>query len=265
MADNSFAVVQARLERLDPELVEQALIAGAGFPKADASRAARRNRGFLAQRISQAQAEGVARVLQQSGCAVRVLPMSSLAEIGKPISVTHLTFQPQSLGVPLGMQQVLLDVPWTGVFVINAGHLSVIEQKHREVDSGIDLRGRPVIETKTTQHSERHPALEVIGVSSAGSMVYLRLLSVRMQGNKIPGVPPELPRHMQFFFVLEQLVRLATAAFVSPETRKMLADRKVDRSKSEGSLQFEADERAFTDYSRWLLQLVMFRESGAPA
>jgi hypothetical protein len=74
-------------------------------------------------------------------------------------------------------------------------------------------------------------------------------------------IPLQLPRHMQFFFVLERLVQHATTAFVSPETRKLLADRRADQSRAAGSLQFEADERAFTDYTRWLLQLVMFREA----
>jgi hypothetical protein len=261
MADDLYAVVQSKFERIEPEILEQALIAGGGFPRADASRTARKSRGFLAQRISKAQAEGIAKHLIASGHAIRAMPMGELADIGKAISVTHFTFQPQSLGVPLGGQAALLEVPWTGVFVINAGHLSVVEQKHREV-GGVDFRGMPTFETKITQRSERHPAVEVIGVSSAGTLVYLRLLSLRMQANKIPGMPLELPRQHQFFFVLEQLVTHSTAALVSPETRKMLADRKVDRSKSEGSLQFEADERAFTDYSRWLLQLVMFREAG---
>jgi hypothetical protein len=151
-------------------------------------------------------------------------------------------------------------MPWTGVFVINAGHLSVLEQKHREIES-VDARGFKHYETKNVSQSERHPAVEVIGVSSAGSLVYLRLVSVRMQGSKMPGIPLDVPRHMQFFEVLDRLVQNATAAFVSPETRKMLADRQADRTRTEGSLQFEADERAFADYSRWLLQLVMFREA----
>jgi hypothetical protein len=86
-----------------------------------------------------------------------------------------------------------------------------------------------------------------------------------MQGNKMPGVPLDLPRRLQFFCVLDELVKRATSAFISPETRKMLVDRKADQSRAEGSLQFEADERAFTDYSRWLLQLVMFREAGQGA
>lgn len=259
MTDELFAVVQAKFERIEPELLEQALIAGGRIPKADASRAARRNRGFLAQRLARVQAEGIAKLLIGSGHAVRVLPMGQLADVGKPVSVTWLRIQPQSLGVPLGMQEVILEMPWTSVFVVNAGHLSVLEQKFREVE-GIDVRGRPVVETKTSSRSERHPAVEVLGVSASGSLVYLRLVSLRMQGNKMPGVPLDLPRHMQFFYVLEQLVQNATLAFISPETRKMLADRKADRSKTEGSLQFEADERAFTDYSRWLLQLVIFRE-----
>ena len=41
----------------------------------------------------------------------------------------------------------------------------------------------------------------------------------------------------------------------------MLTDRKADRTRTDGTLQFEADERALADYSRWLLQLVMFREA----
>ncbi|HEX5106780.1 MAG TPA: hypothetical protein VFV87_23330 [Pirellulaceae bacterium] len=260
MADELYAVVQSKLERIEPAALETALVSGGGIPKPDASRSARKSRGFLAQRISKFQADGIAKQLIAAGHAVRVLPMSQLADVGKPVSVTWLRLTPEALGVPIGAQELVLDVPWSSVFVVNAGHLSVLEQKHREIETR-DFRGFPQYETQKISQSERHPAVEVIGLSAEGSLVYLRLISLRMQGTKIPGVPLDLPRHMQFFFVLERLAALSTAAFVSPETRKMLADRKVDRSKTEGSLQFEADERAFTDYSRWLLQLVMFREA----
>lgn len=260
MPDDLFAVVQSKFERIEPETLENALTAGGKVPKADASRAARRNRGFLAQRQSRLAAEGIANQLLQAGHAVRVLPMSGLAELGRPVSITWLNIQDAALGIPLSSQELLLDVPWSSVFVINAGHLSVLEQQAREVAS-VDGRGRPTLETRTSHRSERYPAVEIVGVSLAGSLIYARLVSLRMQGAKMPGVPLQLPRHMQFFFVLEWLVQRATAAFISPETRKMLADRQADRTRTEGALQFEADERAFTDYTRWLLQLVMFREA----
>jgi len=260
MSEGMFAVVQSKLERIDPAALESALIVGGKFPKADASRAARKVRGFLAQRLAKPQADEIAKRLIADGYSVRVMAMNELADAGKAISVTWLRMMPESLGVPVGAHDTVLDVPWSGVFVVNAGHLSVLEQKHRETES-VDFRGFPRYETKNVSQSERHPAVEVIGVSGAGSLVYLRLVSVRLQGSKMPGIPLDQPRHVQFFEVLERLVNGATAAFISPETRKLLADRRADRTRTEGTLQFEADERAFADYSRWLLQLVMFREA----
>lgn len=265
MADETYAVMQTRLERIEPEVLEQALIIGGKLPKADASRAARRCRGFIVQRMPRAAADAIAQLLNAAGYAVRALPMAQLAELGKPVAVSWLRIDDVSLGIPMGGQQVLFDVPWSSVFVVNAGHLSVLEQKSREVGT-VDARGNPTVETKITPRSERHPALEIVALSAAGKLIYARLLSLRMQGQKMPGVPLDLPRRLQFFVVLDELVKRTTSAFVSPETRKMLVDRKADQSRADGSLQFEADERAFTDYSRWLLQLVMYREAsqGAP-
>jgi hypothetical protein len=260
MSDGMFAVVQSKMERIEPAALENALIAGGKFIKADASRAARKARGFLAQRLTKSQADEIARRLLAENYSVRVLPMNELADAGKPVSVAWLRMTPDSLGVPLGAHDVLLDMSWTGVFVVNAGHLSVLEeQKHEEVWRTSE--GHRFTDVKKTSRSERHPAVEVIGVSAAGSLVYLRLISVRMQGLKMPGIPLDLPRHLQFFEVLERLVANATAALVSPETRKMLADRRADQTRTAGSLQFETDERTLADYSRWLLQLVMFREA----
>ena len=260
MSEGTFAVVQSKLERIDPAALESALMAGGKFPKADASRAARKARGFLAQRLTKSQADEIARRLIADGCSVRVLAMNELADAGKPVSVSWLRMTPGSLGVPLGAHDVVLDVPWTGVFVVNAGHLSVLEeQSHEEVWR--TSRGHQFTDVKKTSRSERHPAVEVIGVSASGNLVYVRLIAVRMQGAKMPGIPLDQPRHLQFFEVLERLVTNATAALVSPETRKMLADRRADQTRTAGSLQFEADERALADYSRWLLQLVMFREA----
>ena len=260
MSEGTFAVVQSKLERIEPAELENALMTGGKFPKADASRAARKARGFLAQRLTKSQADEIAKRLIAVGYSVRVLPMNELADAGKPASVAWLRMTPGSLGVPLGAHDVLLDMPWTGVFVVNAGHLSVLEeQTHEEVWR--TSHGQRFTDIKKTSRSERHPAVEVIGVSTAGNLVYVRLISVRMQGVKMPGIPLDQPRHLQFFEVLERLVTNATAALISPETRKMLADRRADQTRTDGSLQFEADERALADYSRWLLQLVMFRDA----
>jgi hypothetical protein len=184
-----------------------------------------------------------------------------LADADKPISVAWLRLTPEAVGVPIGAHEAILDVPWSGVFVINAGHLSVVETDAQEGEVFRYGRGYSITEIKKTSRSERYPALELIGVSTAGKLVYLRLLSLRMQGSKMPGIPLDQPRHMQFFEVLKRLMANARTAFVSPETRKMLIDRKADRTRSDGTLQFEADERALAEYSRWLLQLVMFREA----
>ena len=67
--------------------------------------------------------------------ACRVLPMNELADAGKPLSVAWLRLTPEAVGVPIGAQETVLDVPWTGVFVINAGHLSVVEKDARRVRS----------------------------------------------------------------------------------------------------------------------------------
>jgi hypothetical protein len=261
MSDGMFAVVQSKLELIDPAALESALIQGGKFPKADASRAARKVRGFLAQRVTKPQADEIAKRLIADGYNVRVLAMNELADAGKPLSVAWLRMTPEAVGVPVGAHETILEVPWTSVFVINAGHLSVVETDIREGEVFRYGRGHAITEIKKTARSERYPALELIGVSNSGQLVYARLLSVRMQGAKMPGIPLDVPRHVQFFEVLERLVLNARAAFISPETRKMLADRKADRTHSEGTLQFEADERALAEYSRWLLQLVMFREA----
>src|SRR5688572_10936736 len=120
MAAELFAVVQSKFERIDPALLENAFMAGAGMPKADAVRAARRSRGFLIQRLARPQADGIASLLTQAGHAIRVMPMQELADVGKPISVTWLRFQPEALGVPMGAQDLVLDIPWPAVFVVNA-------------------------------------------------------------------------------------------------------------------------------------------------
>jgi hypothetical protein len=260
MAAPQFAVVQAKIEPIEPAHLEQALMAGAGMPKADASRASRRHRGFLLERASERQAADVASLLTQAGYAVRAIAAQQLVDLGRPTSINWLQIAPEHLGVPLHPQKLPIRVPWSAVFVVNAGHLSTLEQDVQEIES-VSSRGMVHIETKRLERSERHPAVEIVGVSDRGQMFYARLIAPRLQGAKMPGVPLDRPRHEQFFAVLEPLVAHSSAALISPETRKMLVERHVDRTRSAGSVQHQLDERAFTDYSRWLLQLVMFREA----
>ena len=52
-----FSLLQTRHERIEPAALQEALLAGAGLPKADAVRAAHRCRGILAERLTHKQAE----------------------------------------------------------------------------------------------------------------------------------------------------------------------------------------------------------------
>lgn len=51
-AEPLFALLQSRHERIEPAVLQAALISGAGLPKPDAVRAAYRCRGILAERLT---------------------------------------------------------------------------------------------------------------------------------------------------------------------------------------------------------------------
>ncbi|MBC7854873.1 MAG: hypothetical protein IAF94_15685, partial [Pirellulaceae bacterium] len=140
-AEPVFALLQTRHERIEPAVLQDALMDGAGMPKADAIRAARRCRGILAERLTHKQGEGARGSLTRHKFETILVPAEQMMKLTPPVSVHWLQVDDAGLIVPADYFGRTNKVPWPNVFVISSGLVatSIEERKPHEVE---EIRGR---------------------------------------------------------------------------------------------------------------------------
>ena len=263
-AEPLFALLQTRHERIEPALLYEALVAGAGLPKADAARASRRSRGILAERLTRKQADGARGVLARQRIETFVLPTERMMKLTPPVSVHWLQIEEAGLIVPADYYGKTETVPWPSVFVISSGYVgkSVEERKPHEVRERFGRREYTVTEYRTERHTEQQHVTEILGLSAEGKMLHFRLFAHRLLNQHIPYGGMAASMFEKYILLLEALIPRCQWAEVSPETRLILTERQEQPKEVPGRRPYDFDEWSFDLYNRWLLQLVMLREQG---
>jgi hypothetical protein len=272
-AEPLFALLQTRHERIEPSVLQEALLAGAGLPKADAVRAAHRCRGILAERLTHKQAEAARVSLAQQQIETILVPAEQMMKLTPPVSVHWLQISEPGLVVPADYYGRTETVPWSSVFVVSSGLVakSIEERKPHEVEVRRPLvaqlvvpvlnRTRTVTEYHLERRTEQQHITEVLALSVAGKLLHFRLHAHRLHKQQVPQGGPAATVFEKYLLLLGDLVARSPLAEISPSTRQILMDRL--EKPQEGALKhsYEFDEAGFEHFNRWLLQLVMLRES----
>jgi hypothetical protein len=271
-AEPLFALLQTRHERIEPAVLQEALIAGAGLPRADAVRAAHRCRGILAERLTHKQGEGARGSLARQQNETILVPAEQMMKLTPPVSVHWLQVSDEGLIVPADYYGRTETVPWPNVFVISSGLVKKdFEEQKPETDEVAfggrspfpGMPGRPqATRYKTVRRSEQQHITEILALSAVGKLLHFRLHAHRLHKQQIPQGGMATSVFEKYLLLLDDLVLRCQWAEVSPETRLILADRKDRPPEVSGRRPYDFDEASFDLYNRWLLQLVMLREKG---
>lgn len=258
---NRYAVVQTRFETIDAEVLRTVLVEQGGFVPVDAGRIARKVRGVLTDRLSFQQAAAVCQALTSNGYAVQAIPVTSLAPEGKARVVRWFEMDQQEVRIPWGYHGHVNRIPWPSVFVISAGQVSEVKQHETEhVNRYGSTRTGTLVEHNTQRHSERIEVAELICVAESGAFHHVRFPYHEMNYQRIFGEPVAGTSFERYLMLLDALVRQSTSALVSPETTRLLKERKQHYESSDGDFAHFAEEKEFAAYNRWLLQLVLMSE-----
>ena len=273
MPEPHFALLQTRHERIEPAIVLEALIAGAGQPKADAVRASIRCRGILAERLTHQQAEGARAILSRQQVETLVVPAEQMLKLTPPVSVHWLRTEDAGLLVPLDYYGQTATVPWPSVFVVSSGVVKkeLEERKPYETEEVVfgglpTLHGmsrrRQVTQYKSVRRTERQHITEIIAVSVGGQLLHFRLHAHRLHKQQVPLGGVSVSIFEKDLLLLADLLRRAPLAETSPETGLLLQERLEQPPEASSRRPYEFDEASFDLYNRWLLQLVRLREQG---
>ncbi len=259
-----FSLLQTRHERIDPTVLQDALRAGAGLPKADAVRAARRCRGILAERLTHKQAEGARGSLAHQQIATLVVPAEQMMKLAPPASVHWLQVCEEGLIVPADYYGRTETIPWASVFVVSSGYVTkeVESRKPQEVRETHGRHQMLVTEYKVERQVKHEHITEVLGLSTEGKLLHFRLHAHRLQKQQVSQGGLEASVFEKYLLLLDDLVSRCQWAEISPETRLILVERKELPPEVAGRRPYDFDEISFELYNRWLLQLVTLREKG---
>lgn len=257
----SYAVVQERFETIDPECLIKILREQGGMTRTDAARVARREQGILWERFEFQQAERVVAALAQHDYATRVVPVENIPKLHKPHSIHWVEFGDESLGIPLGLDQQVVSVLWTSVFVVSAGEVSEVVSKLVTTNVRYDSQGEAVPTDDEIQRESRLvPVTDLISIADDGQFLHVRLAANQLAYDRILGPQTGLTAYQKYLAVVDELVARSTFAIISPKTRRMLVERKESYSTARHADWAALDQIAFEKYNRWMLQLVMFKE-----
>ncbi len=264
MSEPLFTLLQTRHERIEPAVLQEALIAGAGLPKPDAVRAAFRCRGILAERLTHKQGEGARGCLARQQIETMLVPAEQMMKLTPPVSVHWLQIDDGGLVVPADYFGRTEMVPWPSVFAVSSGLVAISTQVQKPHDAE-QWHGHvriTVTEYKTERKTEQHHITEILGLSADGKLLNFRLHAHRLHKLQIPQGGPLASQFEKYLLLLDDLLARCQWAEITPATRMIVADRRENPLGVSGRRPFDFDEGGFELYNRWLLQLVTLREKG---
>jgi hypothetical protein len=265
MAQPLFTLLQTRHESLDPAVVREILMHEAGMPKADAARASQKARGILAERLTADQAKHAAAAFLARGCGVTALPQEKLASTGRALSAAWARVDEDALVIPSDYRGGESRIPWPSVFVVSSGLVQCVKEQRTAVESFPDddrSSGITVTDWRVERKTEQQHITEILGFSDAAKMLHFRLHADRLHAPLVPLGGPSASRFEKYLLLVDEIVRHASQAEISPETRQILAERRQVPREVKGKKPYVFDERGFDTYNRWLLALVMRQERG---
>ena len=265
MPESLFALLQTRHESIDPAVVREILMHEAGMPKADAARASQKARGILAERLPPDRAKQAAAAFAARGCGVMALPQEKLVSLGRALSAAWARIDEDVLIIPADYRGGESRIPWPSVFVVSSGLVQCVKEQRTAVESFPDddqSAGITVTDWRVERKTEQQHITEILGLSDGGDMLHFRLHADRLHASEMPQRGPGVSRFERYLRLVDEIVRHASQAEISRETRQILAERRQAPRDVEGKKPYVFDERGFESYNRWLLTLVMLKESG---
>lgn len=267
-----YALVQSRFETIEMAVLVDALAANTKLARPDLMQLARKARGILGDRFSHAEALAVQAALAAERVQTHIVPAEQIVPLGRPLSVSWLEVNEAHLGVPLGLgEQIDAVASWPGVMIVHAAVVAVGQETSQIVGSGSSAYGfgsanpedAPGVELRRQRYGEMRQVLGLLCVSDVGQPLHLRLTMPRLHTQRMPWLPAEVSRDEQFRFLLQQLVRLATGAVITPSARKLSVQPPKGLGVRTAESQTNLDESHFSADMNWLYQLVVLRERGA--
>jgi hypothetical protein len=136
------------------------------------------------------------------------------------------------------------------------------ERKPHEVRQSNGHREVTVTEFRDERRTERRHLAEILGLSAEGKLHNFRLHAHRLHKQQVPQGGPAASQFEKYLLLLDDVVGHAPQAEVTPATRLILSERKEIPPETAKKRPYDFEELSFELYNRWLLQLVMLRESG---
>jgi hypothetical protein len=284
----AFAVIQEEYEKVAPETLAPVLERALGLVKYDAVRMAREGCGILAEALSEEQAAELLSALEERQVPARIIPQDLVVRIDKPTPVRMLGIADDALGVVWGYTGEPQPMAWDKVFLLSAGEVVETETQRAPRDArrrrkyslarGVIL-GSPIqimlamgerVREQTRQPKARvrtttrnqHLA-DIFAVDAGGEYRHIRLRSRNLYYEQILGKDCCAHFFDNFRLVLERIAAHASNARISPETETMMKAA-VDPA-VEGSEAWFGEESEFTQYNRWLLQMLALEGLGGAA
>lgn len=265
MSEPLFALLQTRHERIDPAILRDVLMQVAGMPKADAARSSLKARGILAERLAPERAQRAAQALAARGIAAIAVPQEKLAQLTRPISAAWARVDADALVIPADYRGGEKRIPWSSVFVVSSGLVQCVKEQRTGVESFPDddrSAGITVTDWRVERKTELQHITEILGLSDGGNMLHFRLHADRLHIQQVPLGGSSASRFEKYLLLVDEIVRRAAQAEISPEARLILAERREVPRDVEGKKPYVFEERSFDLYARWLLTIVMLREEG---
>lgn len=261
-----FAVIQTRFETLPRPVLVQVLTTQGGLTHPDATQAIRRNQGILWEHFDREHADAVAAALTGLGYGVLVVESDSIPDLQEPRTVRWFELDDEQIRIPQGIRGDTVPIPWPKVLVLSLGQIAEVSKRATSdlpaTSTSSSATGAIARDNHThyTKHSTLVDVLDLIGIDETGCIQYLRMPSHELSYGRIMGEGTRLTRFERFLVIVEYCVTHARDAIVSPETRRVLVDRRPSGHESEGDGAEVIQEDVLNSRNRWLLLRAIHRD-----
>ena len=282
-----FAIIQKAYQKPDHEKLGPILQNVLKIPTYDAMRMARLGRGIIAEKLEKEKADALQASLTENGFEVFTIPQEKVITIDKPLIVRRIEITEDHLGVVKGYTGKPEPVLWTNIYLVSAGEIIQKEEqrlKYRKKkkkrlggfkmalmamvdplstmvilakDSLKQKKEKEIIKIHTLSYTQQ--VADIFCLSASGEYLHIRLRSRDMYFDKILGDRAVRDFRVNFLAVLAEIGRHAALAVISPETETLI--RAGIDSETDISNAFFGEEEEFTQYNRWLMQMLILEKT----
>jgi len=255
----TYAVVQTQFEPIPPPILQSVLEHQGELLPLDARSVANRRKGILYDQFTAAQAEAVASALNGANFHVRVMPTAELPAVPKMNILPWLMFSSAGMAFPFGLDQALKVVEWPSVFLINSSLIHLREERQVRRIASNEPDGA-IYETEVV--SKPTPVTDVIVLATDGDYMGLRIIHGRTRHRDGESLANKRTsgKSAEYTQLLETIVSSSTDLVVSPTTQQLLVEQRNVHQMPNHESWVNFEERAFKQYTRWLLLMVLMKE-----